>query len=169
LTILRVYYLNKSYHASDTTLTAFTPTLITVIHTNYSIIACCMPFLKPIFDSLSIGLMTNAINIPEERGDESSGSRRSRNLDGKINPFAILGGKGHKTRNAYGWTRFPKESGYTSEVVGGKENGVELGEDLDRYGSRDRMVISQTRTVTVAESESSPQAPAPVARLGGGT
>ena len=128
-----------------------------------------MPFLKPIFDSLSIGLMTNAINIPEERVDESSGSRRSGNLDGKINPFAILGGKRHKTRNAYGWTRFPKESGYTSEVVGGKENGVELEEDLERYGSRDRMVINQTRTVTVAESESSLQALAPVARLGGGT
>ncbi|KAL2058162.1 hypothetical protein ABVK25_001780 [Lepraria finkii] len=125
LAILRVYYLNKSYHSPDTTLTSFTPTLITVIHTNYSIIASCMPFLKPIFDSLAIGLMTNAINVPIERVDESSGSR-SRNKD-SINPFALLGGKGYKTRNAYGWTRFPKDSEYTSEIVGERNKSLSWG------------------------------------------
>ena len=82
-----------------------------------------------------------------------------------MNPFALLGGKGYKTRNAYGWTRFPKDSEYTSEIVGGKEHGVELG-DLERYGSRDRMVINQTRTTVVA---SEPRVPSPVARINGGT
>ena len=48
--------------------------------------------------------------------------------------------------------------------MGGKEYGVELGVNLERYGSRDRMVINQTRTVTVEESE--PRALPPVARTG---
>ena len=48
--------------------------------------------------------------------------------------------------------------------MGGKER-VELG-DLERYGSRDRMVINQTRTMVVA---SEPRVPSPVARMNGGT
>ena len=99
-------------------------------------------------DSLAIGLMTNDIGVPI-RLEQSNKSK------GKINPFAILGGKGFNMRNAYGWTRDPS-SGYTSTVTAGKDNEVELS-NLERYGSRDRMVISQTKTIVVSSNSRTPQ------------
>lgn len=141
LVVMRLVYLFKAYHISDITMSSFNATLVTVIHTNYSIIASCVPFLKPMIDSLAIGLMTNDIRVPV-RPEKSV-----KNKD-QTNPFAILGGKGFHTRNAYGWTRDPT-SQYTSTVTAGNENDVELG-DLERYGSRDRMVINQTTTTVVS-------------------
>ena len=129
-------------------MSSFQPTLITVIHANYSIIASCLPFLKPLIDSLAIGLITNNIQVPI--GSEDSTKKRD-----KINPFAILSGKGFNTRNLYGWTR-SQSSDYTATVTTGGRNDVEL-QDIERYGSRDRMVINQTRTTVVASDPRSPQ------------
>ena len=143
LSVLRLVYLYKAYSSSDLTASAFDATLVTVIHTNYCIIASCIPFLKPLVDSLSVGLMTNDIRVPI-RSEEPTTKRT-----GKVNPFAILsGGKGYKTRNAYGWTRYPT-SGYTSTVTAGKDIDVEF-RDLVGQGSTDRMVINQTRTMAVS-------------------
>ena len=117
--------------------------IVTVIHTNYCIIAAYMPFLKPLIDSLAISLMTNDIRVLVR-------SKESIKDKSKINSFAILsGGKRFQTRNAYGWTRFPGSSDYTSTATSGKDNDVEL-QNLERCGSQERMVIKQTKTAEVS-------------------
>ena len=124
--------------------------LITVIHTNYCIVASCLPFLKPLIDSLAIGLMTNDIRVPV-RSEESVKDKS------KINPFAILsGGKRFQTQNPYGWTRFPASSDYTSTVTSRKDNDLEL-RNLERYGSQERMVINQTKTTVVTSDPIPPR------------
>lgn len=123
--------------------------LVTVIHTNYCIIATCVTFLKPLIEALSIGLMTNEIRIPERLTESSKNKTR-------INPFAIRCGKKRlERRSAYGWTRYPDCSDYTSTVTGGKDNSLEL-ENLERFGSRERMVINQTKTTEVHSDPKSP-------------
>lgn len=146
--MLRLVYLNNVIHSPDTTIKAVNVALVTVIHTNYCIIASCLPFLKPLIDSLAIGLLTNDIRVPV-RSEDSIKDKS------KMNPFAILsGGKRFHTRNAYGWTRFPASSDYTSTVTSGKENNIELA-NLEKYGSQERMVINQTKT-TVVSSDPKP-------------
>ncbi|MCJ1452317.1 hypothetical protein MMC28_002659 [Mycoblastus sanguinarius] len=142
LTVLRLVFLYTAYHSSHTKISSFHTALVTVIYTNYCIIASCLPFLKPLVDSLAVGLMTNDIRVPIRSED-------SINDKDKFNPFAILSGRnGFKARNAYGWTRSPT-SEYTSTVTAGRDNDVEF-RDLERYGSRDRMVINQTKTTVVS-------------------
>lgn len=153
LTILRLVYLVRAFRSSDFTKASFNPELITVIHTNYSIIASCLPFLKPFLDSLAIGLMTNDIRIPINDDPKNKTAK-----DGKMNPFAILGSGSRyaKRTTAYG-------SGWTRSIVNtgkGNEQEHELRE-LERYGSRERMVINQTRTaeVTSEPRTSDPEEP----------
>lgn len=143
LTILRLIYLIRAYHSSDFTKFYFEPELITVIHTNYSIIASCLPFLKPFLDSLAIGLITNDIRLPINEDTKTKAAKETR-----MNPFAVLtsGGRYAKRTTAYG-------SGWTRSIVNTAKGGSEPQEhelrDLERYGSRERMVINQTRTAEV--------------------
>ncbi|KAM0800486.1 hypothetical protein BDR22DRAFT_852051 [Usnea florida] len=148
--VLRLVYLSKVYHSNDTTIDAVDVALVTVLHTNYCIIASCVTFLKPLIDALSIGLMTNEIRVPERLTESSKDKSR-------INPFAILGGEKRFTkRSAHGWTRYPGSSDYTSTVTGGKDNDLEL-QNLERFGSRERMVINQTKTTEVCSDPKSPR------------
>ena len=97
--------------------------------------------------------MTNDIRVPV-RSEESVGDKL------KINPFAILGGGKHfQTRNAYGWTRFPHSTDYTSTVTSGKDIDLEL-QNLERYGSQEKMVINQTKTTVVSSDPKPPPASA---------
>ena len=141
LTILRLAYLIRALHSSDLTKFYFEPELITVIHTNYSIIASCLPFLKPFLDSLAIGLMTNDIRIPINDDTKIKAAK-----DIRMNPFAVLtGGSRYAKRTTVygsGWTRSIVNTGKPKE----QEHGLR---DLERYGSRERMVINQTRTAEV--------------------
>ena len=143
LAVLRLVYLYKVYHSSDTAMSAVIAALVIVVHTNYCIVASCLPFLKPLIDSLDIGLMTNDIRVL--RRSEESTKDKSR-----INPFAILSRrKRYRTPNAYGWTRFPTSSDYPSTVTAGYGNDFEF-QNLERHGSQDRMVINQTKTTVVS-------------------
>ena len=149
LVILRLVYLFKADHSSDRTMSSFDTALITVIHANYSIIASCLPFFMPLVDSIAVGLMANNIRVPIRFEDSTK-------KKDKVNPFAILGGEGFSTRNFYGWTR-SQNSGYNATVTAGTENILEL-QGLERYGSRDRMVINQTKTTVVASDSRDRQA-----------
>ena len=146
--VLRLVYLFKVYHSTDTTIDAVDVALVTVIHTNYCINSSCVPFLKPLIDALSTGLMTNDIRVPATLTESSKDKIR-------INPFAILSGDKRFEKNAYGWTRCPNASNYTSTVTGGKDNDLEL-QNLERFGSRERMVINQTKTTEVHSDPKSP-------------
>ena len=85
--------------------------------------------------------MTNDIRIPINDDPKNKTAK-----DGKMNPFAILGSGSRyaKRTTAYG-------SGWTRSIVHtgkGNEQEHEL-RALERYGSRERMVINQTRTAEV--------------------
>ena len=165
LTVLRLIYLIRALRSSDFTKSSFNPELITVIHTNYSIIASCLPFLKPFLDSLAIGLMTNDIRIPinddPTAKTKAAGAGTVKDGNKMINPFAILtgGSRYAKRTTGYGsgWTR---SIVHTGKGAGSAEPEHEL-RDLERYGSRERMVINQTRTaeVTSEPRSSDPEEP----------
>ena len=136
-------YLYKVYHSSDTTIDTVKAALVTVLHANYCIIASCVPFLRPVVATLTIGLTTNDIRVPAR--SEWSIMDKS-----KINPFAILSrGERVQTRNAHGWTRFPASSDFTSTVTVGQDKDTEL-QSLERYGSQNAMIIHQTKTTVVS-------------------
>ena len=135
-------YLSKVYYSTDTTTDAVDVALVTVIHTNYCIVVTCVTFLKPLSDALNIGLMTNEIHITETSTESSRNKTR-------INPFSIRGGKKR------GGTRYPGSSDYTSTVTGGQDTDLEL-QNLERFGSRERMVINQTLTTEVHSDPKSP-------------
>lgn len=141
-------YLSKVYHSTDTTIDAVDTALVTVIYPNYCIISICVTFLKPVIEALSIGLMTNDIRVPT-RLTESSKDRT------RMIPFAILSGEKRLKKSAYGWTRYPTSSNYTSIVIAGKDTDLEL-QNLERFGSRERMVINQTKTTEVHSDPKSP-------------
>ena len=146
LSILRLVYLSQASDSSDVTLDSFDAALVTEIHTNYSIIASCLPFLKPLVDALAIGLISNDIRLREDSG----------NVKDKINSFGVLGDRGFEKRNLYGWGRSQNSGNteYISKITAGKHNDVEL-RGLERYGSQERMVINQT-TTTVVTSDPAP-------------
>lgn len=134
-------YLYKAYHSSDTRIDAVNVALVTVVHTNLCIVASCVPFLRPVLVSLDTGLITSDIRAPVRSEQSIMGISN-------MNPFAILTGK-KSFRRRSGWTRFPSSADYTSTVTGGKDNDVEL-QFLDRYGSQDRMIINQRKTILVS-------------------
>ena len=152
LIVLRLVYLHKALRASDKTAAYFEVELITAIHTNYSIIAACMPFLKPVVDSLSVGLMTNDIPM----NTASDGSQPTSSSRDRFNPFAILAGRNQEyvpKRNS-GWTKFPN-SDYTSSVTAGAADGIEF-RDLQPPELQHRMVIAQTKTTEVTREPRTP-------------
>ena len=128
-------YLYRVYHSSDTTFDAVNVALVTLTHTNYCIVASCVPFLKPLVGSLAIGLMTNEIRVPVRLKDSTSDKS-------KANPFAILSREERfQTEMVHGWARSPAPSDYTFTVTEARDNDMEL-QGLERYDSQDRMTIN---------------------------
>lgn len=118
--------------------------LVTIVHTNYSVIASCLTFLKPMVDSLHIGLMKNDIRIPLEQDESTVG-------DNKINPFSILSARrtndGQNTRRG-SWN--PMSGGVSiSTVAATKNRDFEL-QGLEYHSSQERMIIKQTKTTDVS-------------------
>lgn len=149
----------------------FLPALLTSLHANFSIIAACIPFSKPIIDSLAIGAITNDIN--DHRGwlgkpnvgcadgylrynRYISGNRKG---IGGVRKSDRVGGGQIAGRVYTGW----KGNGVISRVVSGKETscrrdtGLELQEQgLESDGSLDRVVIHRTtviRQISTSDAE----------------
>lgn len=151
LVILRLVYLHKLYQSTDTTAASFNVELVTAIHTSYCIITCCMPFLKPVMDSLAVGLINNDIALPGRPADDSQqGTSKER-----FNPFAILSGRQEFVpRRHSGWTKFPT-SDYTSAVITGRDDGIEI-RNLGSHSPPEGMVIQQTKTIVQTSDSISP-------------
>ena len=90
LAIFRLIYFHKAHDFSSATANSFNFVLVTVIHTNLSVIASCTTFLKPMVDSLHIGLMVNDIRVPIESEDMAVSGKR-------INQFSLSSGRKTKT------------------------------------------------------------------------
>lgn len=132
--------------------------MVTEIHSKYSIIASCIPFMRPLVEALAVGLVTNDIFIPED--DKSNPIKENSRRISRVNPFALRKGSwtnltrdpharaGHKSMSA-------KQGVFTSTISGGSNqvgHGVELEalESSKKYGSEERMVINQTKTTSVS-------------------
>ena len=141
---MRLIYLQKAQQSSTTTANSFNFVLVTVIQVNLSVIASCSTFLKPLVDSLGIGLMTNDIRVPLGSDDMTASVNR-------INPFSILGGR--ETNNAQdvhrGIWNLTSGGHSTSAATPANDHEFQL-EDLEQHGSRDKMVIKQTKTTDVS-------------------
>lgn len=141
LSILRLIYLWDSSKSSNITMNSFNFSIVTVIHTNYSIITSCLPFLKPILDVLAVGVITNDVRIPLDNQTLTSNKA--------VNAFALLSGKGRQ--NLSGWTK----ASHSAAISGGQQKSAELGQFREGFGSQDRMVINETRTTEVVSSAAS--------------
>ena len=144
LSIIRLIYFQKARHSSSTTASSFNLVLVTTVQTNTCVIASCLTFLKPLVDSLAIGLVKNDIRVPLGPGETNVGG-------GRINPFSILSGrKTSKAQRLHHGTWYPTSGGKTtSDATAAKSGEFEL-EDLEQHGSQDRMVIKQTKTTEVS-------------------
>lgn len=150
LAVLRLVYLYRVYHPSNTANAALNVALVTVIHTNYSVVASCVPLLKPVLDYIAIDLVTKNVGVParwEESAKDGSKTTSCAN---------VSRGTRFQTRHAYGWSPFPTPSEYTFTVTGGKNTDLEL-QTLELYGSQDRMVINQTNTTVVSSDPRPPR------------
>ena len=144
LIILRLVYFHKAQRSSDTAATSFNFVLVTVIHTNVSVIASCLTFLKPMADSLDVGFMKNDIRVPLGSDDTNVGANR-------INPFSVSNGRVvNLTSNAnrYNWDRNPADN-FTATATAARDQEYQL-QGLKQHGSQDRMVITQTKTTDVS-------------------
>jgi len=144
LVIFRLINFQKSHRSSTTTDNSFNFALVTVIHTNFSVIASCTTFLKPMVDSLHIGLMKNDIQVPTESDDMAVGGKRN-------NPFPNFSkSKPKHTHDIHRPTWNPRLGGISaSTATTGTDPDFQL-QDLERHGSQDRMLIKQTKTTDVS-------------------
>ena len=162
LVILRVFYIHRLTSSlaeadADTSRLLFDPSLLTALHSNISIFAACIPFARPIIDSMAVGAISNDIANPlgwvagsyphSGSGLPKSGSKE----DGRIRGFGIKS-RGDHTYN--GW--MGKGHGVISSIVGGNGGGskkeqddLELEDGTNREGSTERMVIRQTRDIDI--------------------
>ena len=144
LVILRLTYFQQAQRYFGTAANSFNFVLVTVIHTNGSVIASCMTFLKPVADSLEIGLMKNNIRVPLGSDDTNVGAN-------KINPFSISNGREmNRTANAYryNWDAKPGDI-FTSTATAASDQEHQL-HNLKQSDSQDMMVIKQTKTTDVS-------------------
>ncbi|KAF2236778.1 hypothetical protein EV356DRAFT_574700 [Viridothelium virens] len=155
LTILRPIYFSNTVHSTDLSSSAYRVALVSKIHANLSIVVCSFPFLKPVLEAMSVGMINNVIIAPaEELGNQS---KRSNRLSSYANPFAMLGGReftsGSNSKNSKnsnsksGDNSHTSSLGFFSKVSRGRTDEVELGDQLRMYGSRER--INQTTTIEV--------------------
>ena len=63
LVILRLIYLFQAHGSVDSTWVSFNLSLLTILHTNISVIAACISFFKPIIDSLAPGFIGNDLHF----------------------------------------------------------------------------------------------------------
>ena len=126
--------------ASDPTYSSFNTALIMEIHTMLAIIAACLPFTKPLIDSLSTGLLGS--DLRSTHGGSARDSRFSR--------FMLSHSASRPGRSSRGYLG-PSFSGNLSPIGHGD---LELSEGFPEVNEkRDKMVINRTITTTVKFEE----------------
>ncbi|KAL9102559.1 MAG: hypothetical protein Q9163_002309 [Psora crenata] len=69
--IVRLIYLNSSSRSLDHTFDDFATVMISSIHVNLSILAACMPFIKPVMDSLQTGILASDVHATNPNPDRN--------------------------------------------------------------------------------------------------
>jgi len=103
LTILRLIYIYRSDHSPDLTWDTFNLALVSEIQINYNVIASCIPFMRPLFDSLALGLVNMTILPPvnEDTTLSKIDEFGVHNRLNRLNPYAIFSGRPRERRNVY--------------------------------------------------------------------
>lgn len=133
--IVRLVYLNSASRSTDHPFDDFTTVLTSSIQANLSVIVTCIPFIKPVMDSLQTGILVSDVHTT---------------ISPRHPSFALRWlGSSSATRAGSGSNKWPKNSTHgnsTTATSGGPE---EDGERFTGFGSEERMVIKQTKTVAV--------------------
>jgi hypothetical protein len=152
-------------NSSNVTMDLYPFFLFTTIHANFSIIASCLPFMKPVVEAISPGMIINHVHF----GLQPAYSRK-RMSKGALNPFAVLGGREFNTGSGSGSRgrsikdqKSSRSSMFGVRLPTHKEglDGIELQTQRSRDGSQDRMVIRQTRTIEVSSDSATATNPIP--------
>lgn len=104
------------------------------VHTNLSIITVCIPFLKPIVESLSLGIVNENL-VTTSIPSTSSAARTAASL-----------------RTFYGWTRLHGGDRHTTTVTA-NEHGMKDGRGKEREGRSESMNIHLAQTTTVLSEQ----------------
>ena len=132
LIVIRLIYIKSAARSSNHALDDFLSVMMTSIHVNLSIVVACIPFIKPVMESLQTGLLASDVHTaaPLQRPN-----------------YALRWLKESSTRAGVPtWPINPNPRSST-EING--PDGEEHGQRGLSISSRERMVIKQTKTVDI--------------------
>jgi len=156
--------------SSDLTMTAFLPTIATLLATFASVFAACVPHLRPFMDSLQAGFLSGVIHDSTDHrtayGNSGSYSMNKVGVSSRANPLATIGSERRVNgvlKNANGQILVEKPAGIglavdTDEVIvaGSRNHGNSSGSDgggSQRSHGSNAMVIKQTKEWSVRYEE----------------
>ena len=133
--IVRLVYLNSASKSVDHPFDDFSTVMLSSIQANLSVIVSCMPFIKPVIDSLETGILASDVHTTSSARKQSY-------------PLRWLGSSSGAKGDS-GYSKRPKKSRQGNSATatsGGYEGQRERGLSI---GSEERMIIKQTKTVAV--------------------
>ncbi|KAL8952508.1 MAG: hypothetical protein Q9222_001576 [Ikaeria aurantiellina] len=133
--IIRLIYLNQVSKSSDHPKDDFSVVMATTIHVNLSIIVTCIPFIKPVMDSLQTGILASDIHTTTRTQEPSHALRWLKESSSK-----------GKSSVSSGWPAAHPQRSFATVTSGPEEEQRERGLSVS---SQDGMIIKQTKTVAV--------------------
>ncbi|KAL8682987.1 MAG: hypothetical protein Q9186_000982 [Xanthomendoza sp. 1 TL-2023] len=134
LTVVRIVYINNASSSSDHPRDDFPAVMVTSIHANLSILITCVPFIKPVMDSLQTGILASDVHATRSRHPS----------------YALRWLKDSSTQGGNSisqtWARNPAQSSSATATGGVNE---EQGDRGLSVSSREGMIIKQTKTVAI--------------------
>jgi hypothetical protein len=156
--------------SSDLTMTAFLPTIATLLATFTSVFVACVPHLRPFMDSLQAGFLSGVIHDSTDHrtayGNGGSYAMNKVSVSSRANPLATIRSERSVNgvlKNANGQILVEKPASIglamgTDEVIAvgsrnrGNSNGSDGGGSRGSHGS-DAMIIKQTKEWSVRYEE----------------
>lgn len=133
--VVRLVYLNSASKSVNHPLDDFSTVMSSSVQANLSVIVSCMPFIKPVMDSLETGILACDVH--------TTASARKQN-------YALRWlGSSSAAKGDSGFNKPLKKSrqgNSTTATSGGYEGQRERGLSI---GSEERMIIKQTKTVAI--------------------
>ncbi|KAL8698019.1 MAG: hypothetical protein Q9224_002049 [Gallowayella concinna] len=129
-----ILFLSSRVFSSDHPRDDFPAVMVTSIHANLSILITCVPFIKPVMDSLQTGILASDVHATRSRHPS----------------YALRWLKDSSTQGGNSisqtWARNPAQSSSATATGGVNE---EQGDRGLSVSSREGMIIKQTKTVAI--------------------
>ena len=159
LIIFRLFYIHTvDQFSRNLTWWSYPFFLVTSLHANFAIIFACLPFAKPVIDSLAIGVIAHDIGF-DLRGDQTSAG-----ILGNKGNYGLWTGRsgGPASKAMYGWRKGSGLGNFTSVAAGSgssKETGAPIqlknttgqGESGQRPGGNANGIWKTRTTVVLHE------------------